>query len=164
MILITDTSYTDQAALTSGVILDDWLQSTPSRTVRFKSETPASYVSGQFYKRELPCILGLLQDYDLKPDTIIVDGYVYLDGKSSPGLGAYLCEALGEKVKIIGVAKNRYRNIDEHHAILRGSSKNPLWVTCAGLDIDLAKDLIKNMYGDFRLPDMIKLADQLTRG
>jgi len=34
-----------------------------------------------FYKRELPCILKLLDKLEQPPSCIVVDGYVFLDGK-----------------------------------------------------------------------------------
>ena len=44
---------------------------------------------GQFYKRELPCILELLKQVNPLPNYIVIDGYVYLGGDEKPGLGKH---------------------------------------------------------------------------
>ena len=163
MILITDTAYSAKAALTSGVIINELEQASASLELTHISNSISDYISGEFYKRELPCILEMIEKHSLKPEMIIIDGYVYLDGDKSPGLGAYLYEALDKKVEILGVAKNRYKGIGEQHALLRGQSKNTLWVTASTLELEDAKRMIKGMAGRFRLPDMIKRADSLTK-
>ena len=67
------------------------------------------YISGQFYKRELPCILQIFSKVKEPIEVLVIDGYVWLDGKRMPGLGAYLYRALDEQVKIVGVAKNAFK-------------------------------------------------------
>lgn len=47
----------------------------------------------------------LLSKHNLKPDCIIVDGFVHLED-DKPGLGKHLYDALNGKVRVIGVAKN----------------------------------------------------------
>jgi hypothetical protein len=63
------------------------------------------YVPGEFYRRELPCILRVLETISESIDVIVVDGYVWLEG-TRPGLGAHLFDTLGTKVAIICVAKD----------------------------------------------------------
>ena len=41
-------------------------------------------------KRELPCILALLQDITVEPLIVVVDGYVTLGKHHKPGLGMHL--------------------------------------------------------------------------
>ncbi len=54
-----------------------------------------------FYKKELPCLLSIINDLPENSfDIIIIDGYVYL-GEKKPGLGVYLYNALSEKFPII---------------------------------------------------------------
>jgi deoxyribonuclease V len=66
------------------------------------------YTSGEFYKRELPCILSLLgKNHFDNIEAIIVDGFVYLDDQNKLGLGGHLYERLPYKVPVIGVAKNK---------------------------------------------------------
>lgn len=66
----------------------------------------ADYKSGEFYKRELPCILTLLDEHQLTPEVIILDGYVWLDGVSKPALGYHLQQAIDFTPALIGVARN----------------------------------------------------------
>src|SRR4030095_7914663 len=80
-----------------------------------------AYEPGQFYRRELPCLLAILQQ--LPPiKSVIIDGYVWLEGTSKPGLGAHLHEALHEQVAVIGVAKTRFQGADGACEVLRGAS------------------------------------------
>ena len=121
------------------------------------------YKPGKFFKRELPCILKLIEEHQLRPGCIVIDGFVFLDGISEAGLGKYLYDALEGNVIVIGVAKNRYKNIDSKYEIYRGSSRKPLYVTVIGIDIEQAKRNILAMHGKFRLPTMIKRVDQMCR-
>ncbi|WP_298790742.1 hypothetical protein [uncultured Campylobacter sp.] len=55
----------------------------------------APYESGSFYKRELPRIVSLLQDLDVRDiSLIVIDGFVYLDDEGGYGLGEHLYECL----------------------------------------------------------------------
>jgi deoxyribonuclease V len=122
----------------------------------------APYEPGAFYKRELPCILALLERLKAQPDIIIVDGYADL-GVEHPGLGRHLFDALGGRVSVIGVAKTAFKAAP-HVEVIRGKSTKPLFVTSAGMDIDVAVESIKAMYGKHRIPDMLKAVDGLARG
>ncbi len=163
MILITDTQYENDVAVTAGIVLENWKQKIPTDEFTTRSKVTSEYIPGQLYLRELPGILELLKTMASMPTTIVIDGFVFLDGVQKPGLGAYLFDALDRKTDIIGVAKNKYRDIPEHHAIYRGKSKRALWVTSAGIELETAQSLIQAMAGEFRLPDMIKQADSLAR-
>ena len=67
----------------------------------------APYESGSFYKRELPCIVSLLQDLDVRDiSLIVIDGFVHLDDDGRYGLGGHLYERLERKVQVVGVAKS----------------------------------------------------------
>lgn len=158
--LAIDVDYTENIAFVAGVLFS----SNDDEYHSFKSQVSpiADYVSGQFYNRELPCILKLLEEHSLKPDCIIVDGFVYLD-EHKPGLGKYLYDALSEKVKVIGVAKNPRGEIPDEFKVYRGESKKPLYVTCEGLDLADACRVIERLQGDFRIPTMLKMADSLCR-
>lgn len=62
---------------------------------------------GEFYKRELSCILAILEDIDLATiSCIIIDGFVVLDDAGKHGLGGHLYEQLDPKVPVIGFATN----------------------------------------------------------
>jgi deoxyribonuclease V len=123
----------------------------------------SEYIPGEFYKRELPCILSLIRDHGLSPQTIIIDGYVYLDGRSTPGLGKHLYDALNEETRIVGVAKNAFFGIDAFCMLFRGGSAKPLFVTAQGMDLQHAKNCILAMHGKNRIPTLLKRADQEAR-
>ena len=52
---------------------------------------------------------------------------------------------------------------DRCRTIVRGESKNPLFITSEGIAVDEAAKLIQSMHGEFRIPTMLKLVDQLSR-
>ncbi len=164
MILAIDVHYEDELARISGVLFEDWNSSESKEELTSYLNNVVKYTPGLFYKRELPCILKLLEDHSLSPEIIVVDGFVYLDGTQKPGLGKYLHEALGETIAVIGVAKRRFNDIGDEYAIHRGNSKKPLYVTAVGYDVNTAKRDIKNMFGEHRIPVMLKRADQVCRG
>jgi len=123
----------------------------------------APYQSGQFYKRELPCILALLEQINQPYDCIIIDGYVYLDGLEQAGLGKYLYDNLADKKPVLGIAKQGFKGVTESHTVFRVSSKHPLYVTSIGIDVTKAKALVSQLSGNHRLPDIVKQVDRLSR-
>lgn len=162
MKLALDVYYYQDKAKTVGLLFQDWEDKEPIDTVEHFSDNIADYESGSFYKRELPCILGLLETLDLsKIDTLIVDGYVYLDNQKK-GLGFYLYEHLPTGINVIGVAKRPFINTNAIK-ILRGESNNPLYITSIGIDSEIAAESIKRMDGNYRIPTLLKLLDQQTR-
>jgi deoxyribonuclease V len=163
MILAVDVHYADHHAVVAGVLFDDWPDAVPQREFITRVAVHAPYEPGQFYRRELPCILQLMVENDLEPDCIIVDGFVYLDGYREPGLGKHLYDALEGKVAVIGVAKSAFHGIPAEFAIYRGESRKPLYVTAAGIDIEEAKRCIAMMHGSHRQPTLLKRADWLCR-
>ena len=94
---------------------------------------------------------------------MIIDGYVLL-GAQRPGLGAHLHEALGRQVAIIGVAKTKFVRAGPVELVLRGRSRSPLFVTAVGMDVAAAASHIRTMHGPYRIPTLLKRADQLSRG
>lgn len=123
----------------------------------------APYQPGAFYRRELPCILALVGELDRFPDYIVVDGYVYLGEERRPGLGKHLYDALGGRSAVIGVAKSRFRGTPAAE-VLRGRSRRPLYVTAVGVPEAEASDLVARMYGEHRVPDMLRRVDRLSKG
>lgn len=121
------------------------------------------YKSGQFYKREMPCLLGLIDKINDPFDVIIIDGYVYLDGQDKAGLGKYLYDQLIIKKPIIGIAKTNFYGIPSEYKIYRGTSKHPLYVTCINISIDTAKTWVQKLQGQYRIPDIVKKTDILSR-
>ncbi|MGE6440124.1 endonuclease V [Psychrobacter sp. NPDC078409] len=123
----------------------------------------APYEPGQFYKREMPCLLALINQIKEPFDVIIIDGYVFLDSVGKAGLGKYLYDNLANKKPIIGIAKNHFYDITEDYAVWRGISKHPLYVTSIGIEIKKAKEMISRMDGDNRMPKMVTYVDKLGR-
>ncbi|MFS2188206.1 endonuclease V [Mucilaginibacter sp. Mucisp84] len=123
------------------------------------------YVPGEFYKRELPCILKLLEKVELgKLNAIIIDGNVFINNNGDFGLGGRLWESIDHKVAVIGVAKSLFKNTeDKVIEIQRGKSEKHLFVSSIGIDLAAAASLIHNMHGEYRLPSILKEVDRLTK-
>ena len=163
MILAVDVHYQNGTATVAAVVFDSWgTDQFENRYVSYIDQVEP-YRPGQFYRRELPCILRILSEHGLAPDTIVIDGYVDLDGESRPGLGRYLYDALRHRVSIIGVAKKPFKDIGEQYRILRGCSKNPLYITAAGMPLAVAKKRILSMHGTHRIPTLLRLVDRYSR-
>lgn len=163
MILAVDVHYTEPGAIAAGVCFDDWTDAKPTCTCISRFESVAPYEPGMFYRRELPCLLGLLREHALQPECIVVDGHVYLDDDGRPGLGKHLFDALDGRVPVIGVAKTAFVGIGIDHEVLRGDSMRPLYVSAAGLRLLDAKSKIGTMHGAHRLPTLLKAVDRLCR-
>jgi len=164
MILAVDVHYSKDQAVAAGVVFETWQDEQAQKECFSLVEGVADYEPGKFFKRELPCILKLIADHQLRPDCILIDGYVFLDGHSEAGLGKYLYDTLDGAASVIGIAKKRYKNIDAKYEIYRGASRKPLYITAVGMDVDQAKRNILTMHGKYRLPTIIKRVDQLCRG
>ena len=163
MILAVDVQYSGNNAKVAGVAFENWCDQKAQKEYVSLFEGVADYEPGNFFKRELPCILRLLTEHALEPDCIVVDGFVFLDGYSKAGLGKHLYDALNGIVSVVGVAKKRFKDIGMDFAIYRGSSRRPIYVTSIGMDIEQAKENIYNMYGQHRLPALLKRVDQICR-
>ena len=121
------------------------------------------YVSGEFYRRELPCLLKALEILD-DIELIVVDGYVWLDEPTHKGLGLHLYDALEQKVPIIGVAKAKFGKIPQKCELIRGESIKPLYITSVDFSLEKAKEVISLMHGKYRFPTLLKEVDSLARG
>ncbi|NML57290.1 endonuclease V [Chryseobacterium cheonjiense] len=165
MIYAFDTYYFENFAKTVCIAFEAWDSETETEIFTEKTTVTAGYESGAFYKRELPCILSLLNKINLNEgDMIIVDGYVTLDNKGKIGLGGHLFEALEGKIPVIGIAKNEFiSSDDQRRTVFRGESKTPLFVTAIGVYVDEVKVKVEQMHGNFRIPTLLKKLDQLTR-
>ncbi|MBD1365225.1 endonuclease V [Mucilaginibacter sp. ZT4R22] len=163
-ILAIDIYYLEDAAKAVGALFY-WDDVIAAQTISLGVDNIEPYVPGEFYKRELPCILKVIEQADLEQiDLIIVDGNVYIDNEGSYGLGGKLWEALGGKIPVIGVAKTFFKNTEEKVIpVERGQSKNPLYVSAIGMDTLEASELIKSMKGEHRMPDILKYVDTLTK-
>jgi len=159
-----DVGYSGDGALAAAVLFSGWEQAEAEGVWTAQIGQVASYEPGQFYLRELPCILAVLQKLGSLPELILVDGYVWLDEQWRPGLGARLHHALRRECAVIGVAKSRFftgRNVAE---LTRGRSRKPLFVTSIGVDLEQAARDIGRMHGNHRIPTLFAVADRLSRG
>ena len=163
MILAVDVDYRNSDALIAGVGFKQWSDEKASAIFKSKVGDIKDYEPGNFYRRELPCILKLIQEHKLTPEIIIIDGFVWLDGESKPGLGAHLYNALGCKVPIIGVAKKSFVGISSKFELFRGKSEKPLYITSSGIELEEAMSNIKTMSGENRVPKLLKKVDRLCR-
>jgi deoxyribonuclease V len=163
MIACVDVDYRDGGAVAACVLLRNWADAeSAAEHVRHIVQVEA-YQPGQFYKRELPCLLAVLNEVAGPLAVIVVDGYVWLADENAPGLGAHLYEALGKAVPVIGVAKTRFASARAARPVLRGDSQRPLFVTAAGMDVEAAVEHVRGMHGTFRIPTLLKRVDCLCR-
>ncbi len=162
MIVCLDVDYRGDNAVVAAIVFDkiDSDVTVESHTEIVMDIYP--YVPGEFYKRELPCLMAALKKVQSPINLIIIDSYVWL-AKEVPGMGHHLYEALDKKIPIIGCAKTFFKTDDISVKVYRGSSKNPLYVTSVGMDYDEAATLIGVMHGDNRLPTLLKKVDRLCR-
>lgn len=163
MILVVDVHYDEKNAKVAGVLFEKWHARQAERLIAKEVSEFGGYRPGEFYRRELPPILALLEEVDPLPSYIVVDGYVTLGEEKKPGLGKYLYDALDGECIVIGVAKSRYQGTPPEAELYRGESDRPLYITAAGIPQEEAKACICNMGDEDRLPFMLKRADQLSR-
>ena len=163
MIACVDVDYRREEAVAACAGIRHWSHASPcmERVVR-SHEAAAPYMPGQFYLREMPMILRVL-DPVTEVALIVVDGYVWL-AKDRPGLGAHVYEHLGGRIPVVGVAKNAFHNNDCAVPIVRGDSNRPLYVTAVGIDLDLAVESVARMAGPHRVPTILRRVDHLARG
>lgn len=165
MILAFDTYYFDNKAKTVCLEFNDWKENKNFKIHQETIDNIEEYTSGEFYKRELPCILSLLDKIEIKNvEIIIIDGFVYLNDEFKFGLGAYLFEKLNKQIPVIGVAKTNFATIEENKITLfRGKSTKPLFITSIGIELNNAYEKIKSMYGEYRIPTLLKELDRITK-
>lgn len=107
MFVAVDTYYYDNKAKTIAITFDNWEDSNYSKHYSQELEISEEYIPGEFYKRELPCILSMLKNFDLDfIKAIVIDGYVFLDDFDTYGLGGHLYESLNRKIRYWG-GKNK---------------------------------------------------------
>ncbi|NMH27929.1 endonuclease V [Flavobacterium silvaticum] len=165
MIAAVDTYYYGNKARTVAIVFRHWESGDFEGHYIEETEISAEYVPGEFYKRELPCILSILKKVDMDAiEAIVVDGYVFLDDDSKLGLGGHLYESLHRKYPVTGVAKTNFVSVkDKKKELFRGESKNPLYITAIGIDLENATQNISHMSGEYRNPKLLKQLDMLTK-
>ncbi len=162
MIACLDVDYRDGGAYAAGLAFLNWSDASPATEKVILVEAVHPYQPGQFFRRELPCLLVVLRE--LPPvSVVIVDGYVWLDGVSVAGLGAHLYQALAGRVAVVGVAKTRFAGAGAAVEVVRGRSTRPLFVTAAGMSTQRAAERVRSMHGPNRIPTLLKRVDFLCR-
>ncbi len=162
MILATDVYYIEDKAKCVGVLFG-WDDTVAKNVIEVAVNDVEPYEPGAFYKRELPCIIQLLKQIDLKTiEAIIIDGYVYINDNEF-GLGGKLWEAIGKQIPVIGVAKNPFYTAHNIIEVIRGESNKPLYVSAVGIDVKLAAENVRLMKGIYRIPDILKQLDKTTK-
>ncbi len=164
MIACVDVDYKLNKACAAFVVFENWNSSTAYSQYKVIVNIVADYEPGNFYKRELPCIVKVLELVEEEVEAVVVDGYVWLSSDKKPGLGWYLYAYLKEKTAVIGVAKTEYRSGNIHVCeVFRGISKKPLYITAIGINLSSVAENIKRMHGENRIPSILKKADKLSK-
>lgn len=156
-----DVDYRTEGVVAACLLFEHWTSPEPVRSIVEPVASVAPYVAGEFYLRELPCLLTLLRQVIAPVGVVIVDGYVWLD-HDRPGLGAHLYEALGRRAAVIGVAKTAYLTAPAIE-VRRGRSARPLYITVAGMAPGTAARCVCAMHGAYRLPTLLRQVDRLSR-
>lgn len=159
-----DVHYDDEGgiAYAAAVVFSAWTDAEPVSIEQYGRMGIEPYVSGEFYRRELPVLQGMLREVEEEhaAGVVIVDGHVDL-GPDRPGLGRHLFDAVAGRFDVIGVAKNEFVGAPSR-AVLRGGSERPLWVSSTG-DVDAAVAAVESMHGEHRIPTLLRLVDQHAR-
>lgn len=162
MLAALDVQYDDAQSRGTGaaLVFERWEAAISSAEYLADFANIQPYVSGEFFRRELPCLLALIALIREPVSILIIDGYAQLGDK--PGLGQVLWENLGKQIPVVGVAKSRFQSA--HAAeVTRGSSESPLFVTAVGIDVAYAATNVRRMHGSHRIPTLLKRVDKLAR-
>lgn len=178
MILLIDVHYDElnNSAHIAGILAEDWVSDKIISTYEIdKDGIDCTYIPGQFYRREMPCIIELWNNLpnDIKTniDTIIVDGFYDIwDG--SKGLGHHVRDWLYEHgyiKEVVGIAKNPCRETNKFTLpVFRteesktSKCRSALWVNGSNMENDYQNKVL-NMHGKYRIPTLIKAVDKLSR-
>jgi deoxyribonuclease V len=150
----------DGCASAAALLFAEYKDAEPLATFTQFLSVVANYIPGEFYRRELPCIITLFEQFTETPDELIIDGYVMLGNR--PGLGQYLFKYFNGKIPVVGVAKTKFEG-SEGIKVFRGGSAQPLYVTAAGVNLFRAAESIRTMHGNHRIPTLLKQVDRLAR-
>ncbi len=160
-----DVSYAEHHAAAAAVITWSQAPHETAKTYIVFVAKACRYIPGNFYRREMPCILKVLEEAREPIDTVFVDAYARLpDGR--PGLGARLFSALGGKIPVIGIAKNHFITAESRDVVkrvFRGKSERPLYVSVEGIGLECAAKLVSGLPGPYRIPYPMKAAHRLSK-
>lgn len=168
MIAFVDVAYELDTARAACVALERWTDSTPIESRIAHVSNFAEYVPGEFYRRELPCILAVLEqltrETKREPSVIVVDGYVWLDEHRKKGLGARLYDHFDGTIPVVGIAKTFFATAVDAIEVLRGESSRPLYVSAVGVGPQEAANQVARMQGKHRIPTVLNFVDRLSKG
>jgi deoxyribonuclease V len=165
-IALVDVHYHGSGADAACVLAPSWEAETPLEAHLLRIGHVEPYEPGKFYRRELPCLLSVLGLVTVRPDVVVIDGYVWLPSPERAGLGAHLYEALGKSAAVVGMAKTAFAGVHRCAAVaqvFRGRSLRPLYVTAIGMDLEGAAQCVRRMAGRHRIPELAKRVDRLAR-
>ncbi len=163
-VALVDVHYSPERASAACVVAETWLSAVPVEVRRTLCTEVAAYIPGQFFRREMPPVLGVLREVTTEFQAIVVDSYVVLDEQGSPGFGARLYEYFEGRYPVVGIAKTAFRESTFATPVLRGGSKRPLFVTAMGVGQADAAQMVAAMHGEHRLPTLVQLVDSCARG
>src|SRR5262249_31169806 len=149
MIACTDVHYTNTRAIAACILFHNWSDAHSDLAITEPVDEPAPYEPGRFYRRELPALLSVISKLTVRPEVIIIDGYVWLGDWDHPGLGAQLHKARGGNAAVIGVAKKLFRRGPAVRSVRRGTSARPLYVSAAGMDLQRQRHGSLSSMGSF---------------
>jgi len=97
-------------------------------------------------------------------ELIIISDYVWLDNeKKIKGKGAFFYEFFNKNIPIIGVAQTCIENVSSITKIVfRGPTPDPIYITSAGIDEGFSAYMIRIMYGDERIPNIIQYTNKFA--
>lgn len=164
MLACVDVDYrSDGTAVAACVVFADWTSETAHAVHLAHVPHVEPYEPGALFRRELPCILAVLERVSDPIEVVIVDAYVVLDAEGTRGLGGHLFDALTGRVAVVGVAKTRFASALSALPVSRGTSKVPLWVSALGIDPVEAAERVRSMHGTHRIPTLLKTVDRQAR-
>jgi deoxyribonuclease V len=163
MIACLDVHYLRDTARAAAVVFGRWSDTRPTGGYSVLIHANEAYQPGKFYLRELKPLMAVIERINEPISAYVVDAYCYLSPDKEPGLGAYLYRALQGRAFIVGVAKNRFRSAVHAIEVFRGKSRRPLYITSIGMPQEEAAFCISTMSGKFRIPTLLKMADERAR-
>jgi deoxyribonuclease V len=158
-----DVHYDGDSGHAACVVAAQWNDATAIEERTATVAPVAPYRPGAFFERELPCLARVLADVTTPLSAVVVDGYVDLDERGTPGLGARLHAMLGGSISVVGVAKTAFRGSTFARSVMRGTSRSPLFVTARGIDPAVAAEFVRAMHGPHRIPTLLARVDRLAR-
>ncbi len=164
MKLVMDFQIQGDTARVAAVAFDDWVAFEGTKNYALRIEHVEKPAKGELDLRALPWLVQLLDANRLQPELIVLDGFVHLDARETPGLGRRLHDTLGGRTPVIGVSKTGFKDTPEQFEVHREEETAPLVVTCAGIDLGAAKARVRMMHGRKRVPTLLKLAARIAKG